>query len=280
MHSTGFKALAAMNDSMQALFLGILQGITEFLPISSSAHLILLPRLLGWEALGLTFDVLVHGGTLLALVIYFRQQWKEIGKQFLRFVMNPSVAPQSGLLGALVVGTLPAILVGGLFEGFIEDHLRTPGVTVITLPLFGLLLGWADHQGSQSRGLESIRLRDGLLVGLAQALALVPGVSRSGVTITVILMLGLNRADAARFSFLLGTPVIALATISRLYPLLGSSSNETGSFLTLLVGVIFSFVSGFLCIKYLLRFLQTRTYLPFVVYRLLLAAFIFALLGL
>ncbi len=267
-----------MNDSMQAFFLGILQGITEFLPISSSAHLIVLPRLLGWEALGLTFDVLVHGGTLLALVIYFRQQWKEIGKQFLRFVMNPSVAPQSGLLGALVVGTLPAILVGGLFEGFIEDHLRTPGVTVITLPLFGLLLGWADHQGSQSRGLESIRLRDGLLVGLAQALALIPGVSRSGVTITVILMLGLNRADAARFSFLLGTPVIALATISRLYPLLGSSSNETGSFLTLLVGVIFSFVSGFLCIKYLLQFLQARTYLPFVVYRLLLAAFIFALL--
>jgi len=280
MHSTGFKALAAMNDSMQALFLGILQGITEFLPISSSAHLILLPRLLGWEALGLTFDVLLHGGTLLALVIYFRQQWKELGKQFLRFMMNPSVAPQSGLLGALVVGTLPAILVGGLFEGFIEDHLRTPGVTVITLPLFGLLLGWADHQGSQSRGLESIRLRDGLMVGLAQALALIPGVSRSGVTITVILMLGLNRADAARFSFLLGTPMIALATISRLYPLLGSSSNETGSFLTLLVGVIFSFVSGFLCIKYLLRFLQTRTYLPFVVYRLLLAAFIFALLGL
>jgi undecaprenyl-diphosphatase len=116
------------------------------------------------------------------------------------------------------------------------------------------------------------------MVGLAQALALIPGVSRSGVTITVILMLGLNRADAARFSFLLGTPVIALATISRLYPLLGSSSNEMGSFLALLVGIIFSSISGFLCIKYLLRFLQTRTYLPFVVYRLLLAAFIFALL--
>jgi len=267
-----------MNDSMQALFLGILQGITEFLPISSSAHLILLPWLVGWEAMGLTFDVVVHGGTLLALVIYFRDQWKEVGKQFLRFMMNPSVLPQSGLLGALVVGTLPVILVGGLFQGFIEDHLRTPGVTVLTLPLFGLFLGWADHQGSQARGLESIRVRDGLIVGLAQALALIPGVSRSGVTITVTLMLGLNRADAARFSFLLGTPVIALATISRLYLLWGSPSHETGSFLTLLVGVIFSFVSGFLCIKYLLRFLQTRTYLPFVVYRLLLAVFIFALL--
>ncbi|MCH7803006.1 MAG: undecaprenyl-diphosphatase UppP [Acidobacteria bacterium] len=266
------------NASIQALFLGILQGITEFLPISSSAHLILLPWLAGWEAMGLTFDVVVHGGTLLALVIYFRQQWKEIGKQCLRFLMNPSVPPQSGLLGALVVGTLPAILVGGLFEGFIENHLRTPGVTVLTLPLFGLLLGWADHQGSQSRDLKSIRLRDGLMVGLAQALALIPGVSRSGVTITAILMLGLNRADAARFSFLLGTPVIALATISRLYLLWGSASNETGSFLTLLVGVIFSFVSGFLCIKYLLRFLQTRTYLPFVVYRFLLAACIFVLL--
>ncbi len=267
-----------MNDSIQALFLGVLQGITEFLPISSSAHLILLPWLVGWKAMGLTFDVVVHGGTVLALVIYFREYWKDIGRQCLRFLMKPSVAPQSGLLGALVVGTLPAILVGGLFQGVIEDHLRTPGVTALTLPLFGLLLGWADHRGSQSRGLESIRLRDGLIVGLAQSLALIPGVSRSGVTITVILMLGLNRADAARFSFLLGTPVIALATLSRLYLLWWSPSNESGSFLTLLVGVIFSFVSGFLCIKYLLRYLQTRTYLPFVVYRLLLAVCIFALL--
>jgi undecaprenyl-diphosphatase len=267
-----------MNDSMQAFFLGILQGITEFLPISSSAHLILLPWLVGWEAMGLTFDVVVHGGTLLALVIYFRQQWKEIGKQCLRVLMRRSAPSGSGLLGALVVGTLPAIAVGGLFEGVIETHLRAPGVTVLTLSLFGLLLGWADHQGSQLRSLESIRLRDGLLVGLAQAFALIPGVSRSGVTITATLMLGLNRADAARFSFLLGTPVIALATISRLYLLWWSPSHEAGSFLPLLVGVIFSFVSGFLCIKYLLRFLQTRTYLPFVVYRLLLAAFIFALL--
>ncbi len=267
-----------VNDSIQALFLGVLQGITEFLPISSSAHLILLPWLVGWEPMGLTFDVMVHGGTLLALVIYFREHWKEIGKQSLRFLMRPSVPPQSGLLGALVVGTLPAILVGGLFQGVIEDHLRTPGVTVLSLPLFGLFLGWADHRGSQSRGLESIRLRDGLIVGLAQALALIPGVSRSGVTITAVLMLGLNRADAARFSFLLGTPVIALATISRLFLLWWSPSYETGSFLTLLVGVIFSFVSSLICIKYLLRFLQIRTYLPFVVYRLLLAVFIFALL--
>ena len=126
--------------------------------------------------------------------------------------------------------------------------------------------------------MKSIRFRDGLIVGLAQALALIPGVSRSGVTITAILMLGLKRADAARFSFLLGTPMIALATISRLYLLWWFPSNETGSFLTLLAGVILSFASGFLCIKYLLRFLQTRTYLPFVVYRLLLAASIFVLL--
>jgi undecaprenyl-diphosphatase len=267
-----------MSDSIPALFLGILQGITEFLPISSSAHLILLPWLVGWEAMGLTFDVMVHGGTLLALVIYFRQQWKEIGKQCLRFVMRQAGPSESGLLGALVLGTLPAIVVGGLFEGVIEDHLRIPGVTVLTLSLFGLFLGWADHQGSQSRGLESIRVRDGLIVGLAQALALIPGVSRSGVTITAAMILGLNRADAARFSFLLGTPVMALATISRLYLLWWNPSPEADSFLPLLVGVIFSFISGFLCIKYLLRFLQTRTYLPFVVYRLLLAVSVFALL--
>jgi undecaprenyl-diphosphatase len=267
-----------MSDSIQALFLGILQGITEFLPISSSAHLILLPWLAGWEAMGLTFDVMVHGGTLLALMIYFRPQWKDIGRQCLRVLMRRSGPSESGLLAALVVGTLPAIVVGGLFQGVIENQLRTPGVTVFTLATFGLLLGWADHQGSQSRGLQSIRLRDGLIVGLAQALALIPGVSRSGVTITAILMLGLNRADAARFSFLLGTPIIALATISRLYLLWFSPGRETGSFLPLLVGVLFSFISGFLCIKYLLRFLQTRTYIPFVVYRLLLAVSIFALL--
>lgn len=267
-----------MTDSIQALFLGILQGITEFLPISSSAHLILLPWVVGWEAMGLTFDVMVHGGTLLALVIYFRQQWKEIGNQFLRIFMRRTAPSESGLLGALVVGTLPAIVVGGLFEGLIENQLRTPEVTVFTLTLFGLLLGWADHQGSQSRGLESIGLRDGLIVGLAQALALIPGVSRSGVTITAALLLGLNRADAARFSFLLGTPVIALATISRLYLLWWSPGHEAGSFVPLLVGIMFSFISGLLCIRYLLRFLQTRTYLPFVVYRLLLAVSIFALL--
>ena len=267
-----------MNDSMQALFLGILQGITEFLPVSSSAHLILLPWLVGWKEMGLTFDVVVHGGTLLALVIYFRKQWKVIGIELLSVYMRRSPSSQSRLLGAIVVGALPAILFGGLFETVIEDHLRTPGVTVITLSLFGLLLWWADGQGSQSRGLESIGLRDGLIVGLAQALALIPGVSRAGVTITATLMLGLNRSDSARFSFLLGTPVIALATISRLYLLWWSPIDDSSSFLPLLVGVIFSFISGFICIQYLLRFLQTRTYLFFVVYRLLLAAFIFVLL--
>ncbi len=267
-----------VTDSIQALLLGVLQGITEFLPISSSAHLILLPWLVGWEAMGMTFDVVVHGGTLLALAIYFRDQWKEIGGQFLRVVMRQSSPSQSRLLGAIVVGTVPAILVGGLFQNVIENELRTPAVTVVTLSLFGLLLGWADSKGSQLRNMESITLREGLLIGLAQALALIPGVSRSGVTISAALMFGFSRADSARFSFLLGTPLLMAATLNSLYALWQTASSGGPSVTQLLVGVIFSFVSGFLCIKYLLRFLQTRTYLPFVVYRLLLAACIFALL--
>ncbi len=267
-----------MNDTIQALFLGVLQGITEFLPISSSAHLILLPLLAGWEAMGLTFDGVLHGGTLLALVIYFRQQWKDIGRQILRIIMRQEAPSKSGLLGALVVGTLPAILVGGLFQNVIENELRTPAVTVVTLSLFGLLLGLADSKGSQLRDMESITLREGLLIGLAQALALIPGVSRSGVTISAALMLGFSRASSARFSFLLGTPLLMAATLKSLYDLWQTASSGGPSVTQLLVGVIFSFVSGFLCIKYLLRFLQTRTYLPFVVYRLLLAAFVFVLL--
>ncbi|MDA2923527.1 undecaprenyl-diphosphate phosphatase [Acidobacteria bacterium AH-259-L09] len=264
--------------SLQAIFLGILQGATEFLPISSSAHLIVLPRFLGWESMGLSFDVMLHGGTLLALLIYFRQEWMVITQQMLSRFSRTSSADQARLLGALVVGTIPALLMGALFENVIEHRLRTPLVTVLTLSGFGLFLWWADRTGSQARKLESIRRRDGLIIGTAQALALIPGVSRSGVTITMALILGLSRADSARFSFLLGTPIIALATLARLYRLWHSQLCDFSSVVPLLIGVIFSFISGFLCIKYFLRFLQTRTYLPFVVYRLLLAAFIFVLL--
>ena len=262
----------------QAVFLGIVQGLTEFLPISSSAHLIVVPSLLGWQAQGLTFDVMLHVGTLVALLVSFRRQWVEIVRCFLgrlkRFSsrVHPS---ETKLADALILGTLPILVVGGLFEDLIRDSLRTPMIIPITLSLFALLLGWADRRSTQKRDLSRIRLRDGFIVGMAQALALVPGVSRSGVTITAALFLGLSRAESARFSFLLATPAVALAGASAIYDICQLSSALPQLGLILFLGVTSSFVSGFLCIKYFLRFLALHSYFPFVVYRLLLAAFIF-----
>ncbi len=263
-----------VNDSVQALFLGILQGLTEFLPISSSAHLILIPWILGWEPMGLIFDVVLHGGTMLAVLIYFHKEWKELSQQLTQQWTQASRG-EATLLGALIVGTIPAGLLGWLAQGLIESYLRVPLVIGTTLCAFGLLLGWSDSTARQTRSLSSITVRDGLLIGLAQALALVPGVSRAGVTISVALMLGFFRGDSARFSFLLGTPLLMGATFNSLYLLWKSQIYDLSTVLPLLVGVIFSFVSAFLCIRYLLQFLQSHTYRSFVIYRLLLAACIF-----
>ncbi|MEE8349518.1 MAG: undecaprenyl-diphosphate phosphatase [Acidobacteriota bacterium] len=260
-------------ESWQAALLGLLQGATEFLPISSSAHLLVLPWLLGWEPLGLTFDVLVHGGTLAALIIYFIKEWKDLSRHFLRIFIKPSTQ-QSRLLSALIIGTLPAVLVGWLLEGLIVTYLRTPAVVVVTLSGFALILWWADRRGTQVRELSDVGVWDGVLVGMAQALALIPGVSRSGATISAALLLGISRADAARLSFLLGTPILTAATLRSLYELWQAGSGAEHPILPMVIGVIFSFSSGYLCIRFFLRFLQTRTYRPFVWYRLGLAAFI------
>lgn len=262
----------------QAIILGILQGLTEFLPISSSAHLLLLPWIAGWQPMGLAFDVMLHVGTLLALLAYFRRDWLELGKDSLQLWSGRPANPGGRLIAALALGTVPALMVGWFFKDFIQAHLRHPIVTVVTLSAFGLLLLFADRLGDRKRTIGQVHWRDGLLIGAAQSLALVPGVSRSGVTITAALFLGLTRTESARFSFLLSTPIVALIGAKQTYDLIeaGPAVGEIG--LALTVGVIFSFVSGFLCIKYFLRFLSTRTYLPFVVYRLLLAAFIFSLL--
>ena len=263
-----------MSETLQALVLGVLQGATEFLPVSSSAHLLLVPWLLGWLPMGLTFDVLLHGGTLLALLVYFRDDWKQMRlRDILR--REPGASRQNRLGMTLLIGTLPAALAGSFFENLVEEVLRSPTVTVLTLSCFGLLLWWADRTGARTRQVTDLSPPEGLIVGTAQALALVPGVSRSGVTMTAALLLGLSRAEAARFSFLLGTPIIALATLSRIQVLWTSGGLDLVSLLPFLVGIIFSFVSGFLCIEYLLRFLRSRSYFPFVAYRLLLAAFIF-----
>ncbi len=265
----------------EAILLGVLQGVTEFLPVSSSAHLILIPWLLGWQPRGIMFDMILHGGSLLALLVYFRRPWRQLLNQFLKrttYWKVQSIGP-TRLFQALLLGTVPALLVAGFFRQIVEKQLRQPMVIAMTLSVFGLLLGWADRNGRRSRCLDSIGISDGLMVGLAQAFALVPGVSRSGVTVTAGLILGFNRADAARFSFLLATPLIALGAVGELYEWWWLQPSKVDSDLILGFGVIFSFLSAFLCIKYFLRFLVSGTYIPFVIYRFLLAALIFYLLA-
>ena len=266
------------NDQLlQGAVLGFLQGLTEFLPISSSAHLIVMPWGLGWSPLGLRFDVVLHLGTLLSVLIYFRKDWWRLVRHYTTPLRGGQRQPAEPLSLALILGTLPSVLLGGFFFPLVEEYLRGPLVAAAALALFGLILFGADRRGKKDRSLEGIRWQDALLVGVAQALAFIPGVSRSGVTVSAALLLGLKRPEAARFSFLLSAPVIALAGVSQLYsPNLPESAQGVAG-LTFLLGVSCSFISGFLCIKYFLRFLERRTLLAFVAYRLLLSAFIFAL---
>ncbi len=265
-------------QSLQGFLLGILQGLTEFLPVSSSGHLILVPWILGWQPLGLIFDIMVHIGTLLAVLVYFRSEWKRFLVTAFERLSGRSRSRNSFLMDAILLGTIPALLAGGLLKHVIEDYLRTPMVTASCLGVFGLLLWWADRHGTKDRSLWSLTRKDGVLIGLAQALALMPGVSRAGITLSAGLALGLNRSDAARFAFLLSAPIMALAGASAVYDLLSTRTAEAGAGVadsTLLLGVLSSFVSGILCIRFFLRFLERRTLLPFVVYRLLLAVVIF-----
>ncbi len=266
------------NDQLlQAAVLGFLQGLTEFLPVSSSAHLIVMPWILGWSPLGVRFDVMVHLGTLLAVLVYFRKDWWSLVHHFTMPLREGPRQPAEPLAVALLLGTLPSVLVGGFFFPVIKEYLRGPLVAAAALALFALILFWADLRGRKNRSLEGIRRRDAVLVGIAQTLAFIPGVSRSGVTVTAALLLGLKRPDAARFSFLLSAPVIALAGASQFSSLMPPESAPATASLTFLLGVSCSFISGFLCIKYFLRFLERRTLLAFVAYRLLLSASIFAL---
>ena len=254
-------------DIIQIIVLALVQGLTEFLPISSSAHLILVPFITDWPDQGLAFDVAVHVGTLTAVVTYFR---KEINKMFFAWFssLKGKHSEDSKLAWAVLIGTVPVGLVGLLFKDVIGEHLRTPLVIAATTIIFGLLLWYADWSGKRNRDEHSLSWKDIIVIGCAQAIALIPGTSRSGITITAGLMLGLTAQASARFSFLLSIPVIVLAGgVETLDYLKVAEMNDMND---LIVGAVISAVSAYMCIHFFLKLLESVGMTPFVVYRLIL----------
>jgi undecaprenyl-diphosphatase len=259
-------------SELEALLLGIVQGLTEFLPISSSGHLILVPWLQDYtflennDSFNKTFDVALHAGTLVAAISYFRHEVVTYLAAFVRAARKRAVeSVDERVAMAIAVGTVPAVIAGGLGSGFIEDHLGEPWMIGIQLILFGALLGWADRR-PERKDLDRLTVRDGLYVGLAQVLALAPGTSRSGITITAARYLGFDRDSAARVSFLLLIPAVAGATVYSAYKAIheGLPDHVAGP---IAVGVISSAISGYIAIAWLLRLLRTHSYRPFVIYR-------------
>ena len=291
-------------EIIQSIILGIVQGVTEFLPISSSGHLVLIPNIFGWEDQGLAFDVALHWGTLVAVVVYFRKDWMKIFREsyLLKSIKyqvssnqsknppnplfqrgNKKIPPlirggwggfsisniqhlKSDPLFIIIIATIPGVIAGLLLSSYAETVFRNPLIIAGTLSVGALLLFYSDKIGAKKTDLKNLSLQMGIIIGLFQALAIVPGVSRSGITITVALLLGMKRTDAARFSFLLSTPIILGAGIKEFPGLLNSGLN-----INILIGVLVSAVAGYLAIKYMLKYLENKSYNIFVGYRLALA---------
>ncbi len=261
----------------QGAAFGGVQGLSEFLPISSSAHLTLLPWLCGWEDPGLGFDVALHVGTLLAVLWYFWRDWWELGSGALASLAHGELLgnPRAEVFWRLVVATFPAAVAGAALEHQAEEAFRAPALIAVTLFGAGLLLYWSDRRPESRSGLESIGWRDALWIGVAQATAIVPGVSRSGVTITASRFLGVDREASARFSFLLSTPIIAAAALVKAKDFGEAVQDPAG-----LVALAASAAFGFAAIGALLRYVRGRSYTPFVVYRIALAAVVVATVAL
>lgn len=260
-------------EPLQAIFIGILQGITEFLPISSSAHLILVPLFTGWKDQGVAFDLAVHLGTLAAVLLYFRSDVGAITRDATSSLIQRRHVGQSRLALALVIGTIPTGLAGLLLLELIETSLRSVMVIIVTTVVFGLLLGLADLCGRRQRVIESITWKDALLIGLAQAVSLIPGTSRSGATITAGLLLGLTREAASRFSFLLAIPITALAASVKLLEFATTETNVQWS--GFLLGGFAAFVTAILAIHFFLKWLNRFGMWPYVIYRMILAVVLY-----
>ncbi len=259
-------------DFIQSIILGAIQGLTEFFPISSTAHLVLLPWFFSWKDEGLAFNVALHMGSLIAIIYYFREDWIRIISEFLKCLSKLSFSDSTdGRMGLyLIIATIPGGLAGVLFESLASGILRNPIYVAFSLSFFGVLLYASDKFTKKSKSTDEMNLVDCIIIGISQAFAIVPGVSRSGITITGAMFRGYKRDQAAKFSFMLAAPLIAGAGVFE------SRHLELSSVLSLpfVAGIVASAVFAFLAIKYLLRFVRHRSYTVFVAYRLVLAVII------
>ena len=265
-------------DWVQAVLLAILQGLTEFLPVSSSAHLILPSQLFGWVEQGLAFDVAVHVGSLAAVLLYFRKEVIDMTRAWFSWVFKQQKSADGRLAWAVIWGTFPVGLVGVLFSSLniVDDYLRSTTVIATTTIIFALVLWWADSIAKEARDEHSITVKDIIFIGCAQALALIPGTSRSGITMTAGLIMGLSRTAAARFSFLLSIPAIILPGGLKSYELL--SSGVAVDWTMMALGAAVSAVAALTCIHYFLILLERVGFKPFIYYRLALGVALFAII--
>jgi len=263
-------------DSLHIVILAIVQGLTEFLPISSSAHLVLMPQLLNWSEHGLVFDVAVHFGSLLAVVFYFRHEVRRMLYAWTCSLAGGEANQDSLLAWWVIIGTLPAVAMGFLFQHSIEGSLRAPWIVASASIFFGILLWVADSKATRGRDEYTLTLKDVLMIGCCQVLSLIPGTSRSGITITMALFLGLTRKAAARFSFLLAMPVIFASGVLQAVRMVTEVSPIGWGELWL--GIALSALSAGICIHYFLRLVERTGMLPFVIYRVLLGILILLLL--
>jgi undecaprenyl-diphosphatase len=260
----------------QALVLGVLQGLAEFLPISSSAHLSLAPWVFGWPDPGLAFDVALHVGTLAAVLWYFRREWRRLALSAIAIVRRRRIeTPEERRVAYLILATIPGAIAGVLVEDYAETVFRTPALTAVALIVMGIALWAVDRSAPVARPLDDMRWPDALLIGSAQVFALIPGVSRSGSTMTASRALRFTRESAAAFSFLMSMPITAAAAVLKVPDAL----HGTGLTTPLVVGVLSSAVSGWIAISFLLRYLARHSFGVFAVYRVILGALILGLVA-
>ncbi len=261
---------------LHAIILGIVQGLTEFIPVSSSAHLVLVPWVFGWPAPGLLFDTMLHWGTLTAVVAYFWRDWISIIRGFFRSLTahgpwNSSTHGRladadSRLAWGIIIGSLPAVVFGVLFEAFFESLFGSPAAVAVFLLVTAGILTLSERLGSRTRSLKTLTMTDAVAVGFAQAVAIAPGISRSGATIAAGLARGLKREDAARYSFLLSTPIIFGAGLKQLLDVVTSGASAAAPWGAVLAGTLAAALSGYLCIRFLLAYLRSGKLYVFAAY--------------